>query len=124
METLSSNLISALKAIEAAGCCPEDELPPDVSIDRVRYLVSEGLVKAVSLEPPGHNGYRFGLTGFQINEKGRNAVSLHDEARRKELLGHVLTVGNLFIGGAVTLLFEHIGGLIEWARKILVQLIP
>lgn len=124
MESISAPLIAALKTIERAGCCPEDELPPDLTIERARYLVSEGLVKAISLEPPGHNGYPLGLTGFQISEKGRNAVSLHNEARRRELLGHVFSVGNLFVGAAVTLLFEHIGDVVKWAREILVKLVP
>lgn len=124
MESMSAPLIAALKAIERAGCCPEDELPPDLTVERARYLVSEGFVQAVSLEPPGHNGYHLGLTGFQISEKGRNAVSLHNEAHRKELLGHVFAVGNIFIGAAVTLLFEHIGDVVEWTCEILVKLVP
>lgn len=124
MESLSRPLVDALKAVERAGHYSAEELPSDLSIDRVRYLVSEGLVDAVTLEPPGHNGYPLGLSGYQISEKGRNAVCLYKESKRKELLSGVMLYVNLLIGGAVTLFFEHIETIAEWARKILVQLVP
>lgn len=124
MESLSRPLLDALKSIERAGHYSAEDLPSDLGIDRIRYLVSEGLVEAVTLEPPGHNGYPLGLTGYQISEKGRNAVYLYKESQRKELLSGIMLYVNLLIGGAVTLFFEHIQTIAEWARKILVQLIP
>ena len=62
---------------------PEDNLPPGITVELLDFLVSEGYVRRLMLEPP--SALRpFGVVGYDLSSKGHNALLAAEERYNRE----------------------------------------
>lgn len=83
MIDLSRTCTNALRLIGAVpGGCPADDLPEGVDLATVEYLHALHLLDRYTLVAPGMTAEGYGprgLSGYRINEAGREQLRLTDE---------------------------------------------
>ena len=117
MKDISRKSLKVLKLIARRRILPEDEIPFKIDRSRLEYLVTENLLEAVTIVPPGKEGYERGLYGYQLTPRGEDAVYKYRKVKVEARTALIFSIVSLLLS-----LLSTLTPFTEWSREFIESL--